>query len=79
MASLQKTDATLATGPPLLGVAEPALFLESLTLRTLGGAIGNCYRKVIEFVRAHPDNYDPDFATTFQRLIAKLDPPAATG
>jgi tetratricopeptide (TPR) repeat protein len=36
-----------------------------------------CYRKVIEFVRAHPENYDPDFETPFHDLIAKLDPLAA--
>jgi tetratricopeptide (TPR) repeat protein len=40
-------------------------------------AAADCYRKVIEFVRAHPELYDPQFETTFQRLIAKLDPPAA--
>ena len=36
-----------------------------------------CYRKVIEFARAHPENYEPDFETTFRNLIAKLDPPPA--
>jgi tetratricopeptide (TPR) repeat protein len=35
------------------------------------------YRKVIEFVRAHPENYDPGFEETFCRLVDKLDPPAA--
>lgn len=40
-------------------------------------AAADCYRKVIEFVRAHPQLYDPEFETTFQGLIAKLDPPAA--
>jgi tetratricopeptide (TPR) repeat protein len=41
-------------------------------------AAADCYRKVVEFVRAHPELYDPEFETTFQRLIAKLDPsPAA--
>jgi tetratricopeptide (TPR) repeat protein len=39
----------------------------------------DCYRKVIEFVRAHPELYEPEFEITFQRLIAKLDPPAAPG
>jgi tetratricopeptide (TPR) repeat protein len=34
----------------------------------------DCYRKVIEFVRDHPDQYDPEFADTFHRLVAKLDP-----
>jgi len=40
-------------------------------------AAADCYRKVIEFVRAHPELYDPEFETTFQHLIAKLDPPPA--
>jgi tetratricopeptide (TPR) repeat protein len=35
----------------------------------------DCYRKVIEFVLAHPEQYDPEFNTTFERLVAKLDPP----
>jgi len=35
----------------------------------------DCYRKVIEFVRAHPKQYDPEFATTFESLVAELDPP----
>ena len=37
----------------------------------------DCYRKVIELVRAHADYYDPEFELTFHELIAKLDPPAA--
>ena len=36
----------------------------------------DCYRKVIEFIHAHPDDYDdPDFEAVFHRLVAKLDPP----
>jgi tetratricopeptide (TPR) repeat protein len=35
------------------------------------------YRKVIDFVRAHPDQYEPGFEDTFQRLIQKLDPASA--
>jgi hypothetical protein len=35
------------------------------------------YRQVIDFVRAHPDHYEPAFETTFQRLVQKLDPPPA--
>jgi tetratricopeptide (TPR) repeat protein len=31
------------------------------------------YRKVIDFVRAHPDQYEPGFEDTFHRLIQKLD------
>ena len=38
----------------------------------------DCYRKVIEFIHNHPNDYDPQFADTFHRLVAKLDPPAAT-
>jgi tetratricopeptide (TPR) repeat protein len=37
------------------------------------------YRKVIEFVHAHPEDYDPEFASTFHELIAKLDPSASAG
>ena len=37
----------------------------------------DCYRKVIEFVCDHPDQYDPEFASTFHRLVAKLDPSPA--
>jgi tetratricopeptide (TPR) repeat protein len=36
----------------------------------------DCYRQVIEFVHARPQQYDPQFATTFHNLVAKLDPPA---
>jgi tetratricopeptide (TPR) repeat protein len=38
----------------------------------------DCYRKVIEFIREHPDDYDPDFEDVFVKLIDRLDPPAAT-
>jgi tetratricopeptide (TPR) repeat protein len=38
----------------------------------------DCYRKVIEFVRQHPEQYDPEFEKTFQGWVAELDPPAAT-
>src|SRR6185437_12444145 len=41
MAALEQTDATLATGSPLLGVAEPAFLLEPFALLALGGAIGD--------------------------------------
>jgi TolA-binding protein len=34
----------------------------------------NCYRKVVEFVRTHPGQYDPDFAARFERMIEELDP-----
>jgi tetratricopeptide (TPR) repeat protein len=36
------------------------------------------YRKVLEFIHAHPDDYDPKFEAVFHRLIAKLDPTTAT-
>jgi hypothetical protein len=35
------------------------------------------YRQVIEFVRAHPDQYQPEVETTFHKLVAKLEPPAS--
>lgn len=35
------------------------------------------YRKVIDFVRAHPDQYEPEFEATFHRLIQKLGPAPA--
>lgn len=41
-------------------------------------AAADCYRKVIEFVRAHPEQYEPEFTTTFEQLIAELDPPPPT-
>ncbi|MDP9013551.1 MAG: SEC-C metal-binding domain-containing protein [Pseudomonadota bacterium] len=34
------------------------------------------YRQVIDFVRAHPDQYEPAFESTFQRLVHTLDPPS---
>lgn len=37
----------------------------------------DCYRQVIDFVRARPDQYEPQFETTFHDLIAKLDPSPA--
>ena len=36
----------------------------------------DCYRKVIEIIRAQPENYDPEFADVFVELVDKLDPPA---
>ena len=33
----------------------------------------DCYRKVIEFTRANPDDYDAAFVDTFLELIAKLE------
>jgi tetratricopeptide (TPR) repeat protein len=37
----------------------------------------DCYRKVIEIIRQHPDDYDPGFEDAFVTLIDKLDPPTA--
>jgi TolA-binding protein len=37
----------------------------------------DCYRKVIEHIRQHPDDYDAAFEDVFIKLIVKLDPPAA--
>jgi tetratricopeptide (TPR) repeat protein len=36
------------------------------------------YRKVIDVIRENPDNYDPEFADTFRKLVDRLDPQAAT-
>jgi tetratricopeptide (TPR) repeat protein len=33
------------------------------------------YRKVIAFIRDHPDQYDADFEAVFQKLVDRLDPP----
>ena len=38
----------------------------------------DCYRKVIAFVREHPDDYDPGFEDVFVKLVNRLDPPSAT-
>ena len=38
----------------------------------------DCYRKVIEFIRKHPDDYDPGFEDMFTKLVNRLDPPVAT-
>jgi tetratricopeptide (TPR) repeat protein len=38
----------------------------------------DCYRKVIAFIRDHPDDYHPGFEDIFHNLVARLDPPAPT-
>jgi hypothetical protein len=38
----------------------------------------DCYRKVLEFVHAHPEDYEPGFERTFQQLIEELEPPLET-
>jgi len=39
----------------------------------------DCYRKIVEFIRAHPEDHDPAMEAYFLKLIAELDPPAAAG
>jgi Tfp pilus assembly protein PilF len=34
------------------------------------------YRKAINVIRNHPDNYDPGFEAVFQKLIDRLEPKA---
>jgi hypothetical protein len=34
------------------------------------------YRKAIDVIRDHPDNYDPAFEAVFQKLIDRLEPKA---
>ena len=34
------------------------------------------YRKAIDVIRNHPDNYDPAFEAVFQNLIDRLEPKA---
>jgi hypothetical protein len=38
----------------------------------------DCYRKVIAFIRQHPDDYDDAFEDAFVKLVAKLDAPPTT-
>jgi len=38
----------------------------------------DCYRKVIDFIRQHPDDYDAGMIEQFANLVERLDPPAAT-
>ena len=37
-----------------------------------------CYRKVIDFIRQHPDDYDADMIEQFAKLVERLDPSPAT-
>jgi len=41
-------------------------------------AAADCYRKVIEFVKAHPKQYESTFTVIFEQMIDELDPPPAT-
>jgi tetratricopeptide (TPR) repeat protein len=36
----------------------------------------DCYRKIIEFIRANPDDYEPGFEAIFHKLVNRLDPSA---
>jgi hypothetical protein len=36
------------------------------------------YRQALDIVRAHPDDFDPEFEVTLQTLIARLDPSIST-
>ena len=38
----------------------------------------DCYRKVIDFIRQHPDHYDAAIAEQLAKLVDRLDPPVAT-
>ena len=38
----------------------------------------DCYRKVVEFMRAYPQGFDPQSETNFLERIASLDPAPAT-
>ena len=38
----------------------------------------DCYRKVIDFIRRHPDDYDAGMVEQFAKLVERLDPPVAT-
>jgi tetratricopeptide (TPR) repeat protein len=37
----------------------------------------DCYRKVIDFIRQRPDNYDAGMLDQFAKLVERLDPPVA--
>lgn len=46
--------------------------------RGLNREAAQCYRQVVEFMRAAPQHYDPEMMTVFIELIARLEPPPAT-
>jgi tetratricopeptide (TPR) repeat protein len=37
----------------------------------------DCYRRVVDFMRAHPGDFDPELEADALERIAELDPPAA--
>jgi tetratricopeptide (TPR) repeat protein len=43
-----------------------------------GQQAADCYRKVIAFIREHPDDHEPDIEDVFVKLVDRLDPPTAT-
>ena len=38
----------------------------------------DCYRKVIAFIKDHPDDYEPSFEEVFVKRVDRLDPPTET-
>jgi tetratricopeptide (TPR) repeat protein len=38
----------------------------------------DCYRKVINFIRQHPDRYNAGMVEQFAKLVERLDPPLAS-
>ena len=36
----------------------------------------DCYRRVIDFIRQHADDFDAEYVEVYSARIAKLDPPA---
>lgn len=38
----------------------------------------DCYRRVVDFMRAHPGDFAPELEAAALERIAELDPPAAT-
>jgi tetratricopeptide (TPR) repeat protein len=38
----------------------------------------DCYRKVIDFIRQHPNRYDAGIGERFAKLVERLDPPGAS-
>ena len=37
----------------------------------------DCYRKLIDFIRQHPDDFDTEIVDNYAACVAKLDPPVA--
>jgi hypothetical protein len=40
--------------------------------------VTDCYRKVIAFIKEHPDDYEAGFEDVFVKRVDRLDPPTAT-